>query len=103
MLRLFLVLSTWQPTTRLILELNACSPGDSEHWFKNRNFGLKHEDDGDLVQQPEVATQCGMTKITAGSMVSRPRLLVHQLYCASPPLLSLPKRISLKFTGLPSL
>lgn len=34
-LKLFSVLSTWQPTGRLILELNAYSPSDSEHWFKN--------------------------------------------------------------------
>lgn len=50
-LKLFSVLSTWQPTGRLILELNAYSPSDEEHWFKNYHFGLKHEDVGDLIQQ----------------------------------------------------
>jgi len=55
-LKLFSVLSTWQPTGRLILELNAYSPSDSEHWFKNYHFGLRHEDVGDLVQQQEATT-----------------------------------------------
>ncbi|KAI1492990.1 hypothetical protein F5X96DRAFT_623834 [Biscogniauxia mediterranea] len=48
--QLFSVLSTWQPTCRLILELNAYSPSDSEHWFKNYYFNLEHGHDGDLVQ-----------------------------------------------------
>lgn len=44
-LNLFSVLSTWQPTGRpLVLELNASSPSDSEHWFKNYCFGPGHED-----------------------------------------------------------
>ncbi|KAI1147480.1 hypothetical protein F4825DRAFT_471535 [Nemania diffusa] len=45
--RLFSILNTWQPTGRLILELNASSPSDSEHWFKNYCFGPGHEDPGD--------------------------------------------------------
>ncbi|TAQ90020.1 hypothetical protein B7494_g1644 [Chlorociboria aeruginascens] len=39
------------PTCRLILELNASSPSDSEHWFKNYCFGPGHEDPGDWSQQ----------------------------------------------------
>ncbi|KAF2012461.1 hypothetical protein BU24DRAFT_484101 [Aaosphaeria arxii CBS 175.79] len=50
-LRLFSTLSTWQPAGRLILELNASSPSDSEHWFKNYCFGPGHEDIGDWTQQ----------------------------------------------------
>jgi hypothetical protein len=57
-LKLFAVLSTWQPTNRLILELNAYSPSDSKHWFKNYHFGLEHEGGGYLVQQQEVTTKC---------------------------------------------
>ncbi|GAW25184.1 hypothetical protein SAMD00023353_0203520 [Rosellinia necatrix] len=49
--RLFSILNTWQPTGRLILELNASSPSDSEHWFKNYCFGPGHEDPGDWSQQ----------------------------------------------------
>ncbi|KAI1359884.1 hypothetical protein F5Y08DRAFT_349266 [Xylaria arbuscula] len=49
--RLFSILSTWQPTGRLILELNASSPSDSEHWFKNYCFGPGREDPGDWSQQ----------------------------------------------------
>ncbi|KAJ3560184.1 hypothetical protein NPX13_g9390 [Xylaria arbuscula] len=49
--RLFTILNTWQPTGRLILELNASSPSDSEHWFKNYCFGPGHEDPGDWSQQ----------------------------------------------------
>lgn len=52
-LKLFSVLSTWQPAGSLILELNAYSPSDKEHWFKNYQFGLKHEDIGDLDQERE--------------------------------------------------
>ncbi|KAL7787129.1 hypothetical protein V8C37DRAFT_390738 [Trichoderma ceciliae] len=57
MLKLFHVLSTWQSTGHLILELNAYSPSDSEHWFKNYHFGLEHEDNGDLVRQQEATTK----------------------------------------------
>lgn len=57
MLKLFSVLNTWQPTSCLVLELNAYSPSDSEHWFKNYHFRLEHDDGGDLVQQQEVTTR----------------------------------------------
>ena len=50
-LRLFAILSTWQPIGHLILELNAYSPSDSEHWFKNYCFGPGHEDTRDWTQQ----------------------------------------------------
>ncbi|KAH7410464.1 hypothetical protein DE146DRAFT_645017 [Phaeosphaeria sp. MPI-PUGE-AT-0046c] len=50
-LRLFSILSTWQPTGRLTLELNASSPSDSQHWFKNYCFGPGHEDTRDWTQQ----------------------------------------------------
>ncbi|PSN73921.1 hypothetical protein BS50DRAFT_595437 [Corynespora cassiicola Philippines] len=50
-LRLFSILSTWQPTDRLTLELNASSPSDSQHWFKNYFFGPGHEDTRDWTQQ----------------------------------------------------
>jgi hypothetical protein len=50
-LRLFSILNTWQPTGRLTLELNASSPSDSEHWFKNYCFGPGHEDTGEWTQQ----------------------------------------------------
>lgn len=57
LLKLFSVLSTWQPTGCLVLELNVYSLSDSEHWFKNYHFGLEHGDDGDLVQQQEATTR----------------------------------------------
>ena len=50
-LRLYSILNTWQPTGRLILELSASSPSDSEHWFKNYCFGPGHEDTGDWTQE----------------------------------------------------
>lgn len=49
--RLFSILSTWQPTGRLTLELNASSPSDSQHWFKNYCFGPGHEDTSDWTQE----------------------------------------------------
>ncbi len=50
-LRLFSILSTWKPTGRLTLELNASSPSNSQHWFKNYCFGPGHEDTRDWTQQ----------------------------------------------------
>jgi hypothetical protein len=50
-LRLFSILSTWQPTGRLTLELSASSPSDSQHWFKNYCFGPGHEDTRGWTQQ----------------------------------------------------
>jgi hypothetical protein len=49
MLKLPSNLSTWEPTGRLILELNASSSRDSEHWFKNHCFGPGHEDIGEFT------------------------------------------------------
>jgi hypothetical protein len=50
-LRFFSILSTWQPTGHLTLELSASSPSDSQHWFKNYCFGPGHEDTRDWTQQ----------------------------------------------------
>ncbi|KAH6637429.1 hypothetical protein C7974DRAFT_450324 [Boeremia exigua] len=50
-LRLFSILSTWQPAGQLILELSASSPSDSQHWFKNYCFGPGHEDTTDWTEQ----------------------------------------------------
>ena len=36
--KLFSILSTWEPANTLALELNAYSPSDSEHWFKDYFF-----------------------------------------------------------------
>ena len=51
--KLFSILSTWKPTGRLILEINAYSPSGAEHWFKNYQFGAENEDNGNWVQQQE--------------------------------------------------
>lgn len=93
-LKLFSALSTWQPTGRLILELNAYSPSDSEHWFKNYHFGLEHEDDGDLAHQQEATTgrhdpNHGWVN---GQQVEAPRALAI-LRLFSPLCLSLPKKL----------
>jgi hypothetical protein len=50
-LSLFSILSTWQPTGRLTLELSASSPSDSQHWFKNYCFGPGHGETRDWTQQ----------------------------------------------------
>ena len=51
--RLFSILSTWSPpkghAPGLVLELNAYSRSDSEHWFKNCYFGAPDEDDLDIL------------------------------------------------------
>jgi hypothetical protein len=51
--KLFRVLSTWEPAKGLTLELNAYSPSDSDHWFKNWYFASDDEgnQDGTLAQQ----------------------------------------------------
>jgi hypothetical protein len=41
--KLFSALSTWKPTKPLTLELNAHSPSDSEHWFKDFIFASDNE------------------------------------------------------------
>jgi hypothetical protein len=51
LLKLYSVLSTWEPRGRLILEITACSPSDSDHWFKNYRFGLDHDCAEDSAQQ----------------------------------------------------
>jgi len=55
MLKLFTALSAWQPTGCPTLELNAFSPSDSKHWFKNHHF---EPVDGDLelTQHQQAAT-----------------------------------------------
>lgn len=56
-LKLFSILSTWQPTGGLVLELNAYSPSDSEHWFKYLYSGPNYDDNGDVIQQKEATTE----------------------------------------------
>ncbi|KAH6995137.1 hypothetical protein EDB80DRAFT_586633 [Ilyonectria destructans] len=44
--KLFSILSTWKSAKEgLTLELNAYSPSDPEHWFKNCYFGASGEDE----------------------------------------------------------
>lgn len=93
-LKLFSVLSSWQPTGCLILELNAYSLSDSQHWFKNYHFGLEHEDFGDLVQQQEDTTRWHDPKHgwVNGQQVEAPcaQAILRLFY---PICLSLPKNI----------
>ncbi|RSL76191.1 hypothetical protein CEP51_010183 [Fusarium floridanum] len=57
--RLFSILTNWKQDGRgLTLELNAYSPSDSEHWFKNCYFGAPGEDE----LEPECQPQDGVTK-----------------------------------------
>ncbi|KAF5008200.1 hypothetical protein FDECE_5533 [Fusarium decemcellulare] len=59
--RLFLILAEWKTGGGdLTLELNAYSPSDSEHWFKNCYFGAPDEDELELLE-PESQPQCGTT------------------------------------------
>lgn len=94
LLKLFSVLSTWQPTGRLILELNAYSPSDSEHWFKNYHFGLKLEDVGDLDQQQKSTTRWHDPNHgwVNGQQVEAPRVLAI-LRLFSPLCFSLPESL----------
>ncbi|PKK55139.1 hypothetical protein CI102_159 [Trichoderma harzianum] len=46
--KLFSILSSWEPAGNLALELNAYSPSDCEHWFKNIHLSsdnVDHEGD----------------------------------------------------------
>ncbi|KAM5348805.1 hypothetical protein ACJ41O_008628 [Fusarium nematophilum] len=47
--KLFRILSAWKPAGGLTLELNAYSPSDSDHWFKNYYFSSDDEDDEDAT------------------------------------------------------
>jgi hypothetical protein len=53
--KLFRVLSTRKPANGLTLELNAHSPSDSDHWFKNYYFASddKSNQDGTCVQETD--------------------------------------------------
>jgi len=42
-IKLLIILSTWNTTTSLTLELNASSASDSKHWFKNFRFNDEHD------------------------------------------------------------
>jgi len=92
-LRLFSILSTWQPTGRLTLELSASSPSDSQHWFKNYCFGPGHEDTSDWTEQ-EKATRWHDPKHgwVHGQQVQAPnRAAIMRLF--SPLCLSVPQNI----------
>ena len=57
--KLFSILSTWKPANALTLELNAHSPSDSEHWFKNFLFASDNEgDDEAATSLQEVGEIC---------------------------------------------
>ncbi|KZL77592.1 hypothetical protein CT0861_12084 [Colletotrichum tofieldiae] len=51
--KLFRALSTWKPASGLTLELNAHSPSDSDHWFKNYYFASADEGDEDATSRKE--------------------------------------------------
>ncbi|KLJ06024.1 hypothetical protein EMPG_10549 [Blastomyces silverae] len=57
MVKLYSVLSTWQPAGRLILEITAYSPSDSQHWFKNHRFGPENNYEGDFALSQEATTR----------------------------------------------
>ncbi|KAF5724097.1 hypothetical protein FMUND_1162 [Fusarium mundagurra] len=44
-------LAAWEPTHHITLELNAYSPSDLDHCFKNYLYGFKHENDGNLLEK----------------------------------------------------
>ncbi|KAI1062051.1 hypothetical protein LB506_009495 [Fusarium annulatum] len=46
-------LAAWEPTHHITLELNAYSPNDTDHCFKNHLYGFKHENDEDLLEKQE--------------------------------------------------
>ena len=54
--KLFRVLGTWKPANGLTLELNAHSPSDSDHWFKNYYFASDDEGNQDKTGVQE--TDC---------------------------------------------
>lgn len=59
--RLFLILANWKQHEKgLTLEINAYSPSDSEHWFKNCYFGATGEDELDMLES-ERQLQDGVT------------------------------------------
>lgn len=46
--KLLSILSAWEPTNTLALELNAYSPSDSEHWFKDSYFVSNDEGENEI-------------------------------------------------------
>ncbi|KAF5658539.1 hypothetical protein FCIRC_12871 [Fusarium circinatum] len=46
-------LAAWEPTHHVTLELNAYSPGDPNHCFKNHLYGFEHENHENLLEKQE--------------------------------------------------
>ncbi|KAF4494244.1 hypothetical protein FAGAP_9642 [Fusarium agapanthi] len=46
-------LAAWEPTRHITLELNAYSPSDPNHCFKNHLYGFEHENNGNLLEKQE--------------------------------------------------
>ncbi len=55
--KLFSILSTWKPTNGLTLELNAYSPSDSDHWFKDYYFASNDEGNEDATSVQEIGSK----------------------------------------------
>lgn len=74
--KLLIILSTWNTTTPLTLELNASSASDSKHFFKNFRFNDEHDahyvETQSSPRKQRIAT--GTTPSTVGKMVSRRNL-----------------------------
>ncbi|KAM0339388.1 hypothetical protein ACHAPU_010953 [Fusarium lateritium] len=75
---LFWVLATWDPTNRLTFELNAYSPTDSRHWFKNHLFGFDHEDDENFIEWHADISDHGW--LNGKQVVASPTYALRQLF-----------------------
>lgn len=82
--KLFSVLSTWDPSSGLTLELNAYSPSDSEHWFKDYHFASDYEGNGDAASQQETGSRWHDPKhgwVNGQQVKTPPKGAVTRLYC----------------------
>ncbi|KAF5679974.1 hypothetical protein FDENT_8543 [Fusarium denticulatum] len=78
--RLTKALATWEPTHHITLELNAYSPSDPEHCFKNHLYGLKHENDGNLLEKQKASHDPDHSWIEGKQLAPPTTAVIHQLF-----------------------
>lgn len=60
-LKLFSILSTWQPAGPLMLELSTYSPSEWENRFRNLHSGRPDENDGGVIQPPRLSSPLSLS------------------------------------------
>ncbi|KAF5648154.1 uncharacterized protein FTJAE_1368 [Fusarium tjaetaba] len=73
-------LATWRPTHHITLELNAYSPCDPEHCFKNHLYGFEYENDVDFLVKQRVLHDPAHGWFRGMQVAPPTATVVHQLF-----------------------